>query len=139
MTEYKLYDFLPEEAVKIRTEVFCEEQGFTEEFDSVDDSAVHVMAYYNGEPAATGRVFSDGNEKILHIGRVAVKKRFRSLDIGTGVMLHLEAAARRQGAEYTELGAQCQAQGFYEKCGYIPCGEVFFEQDCPHIMMRKKL
>ena len=139
MTEYKFFESLPQEAVEIRTEVFCEEQGFIEEFDSIDDTAVHVVAYADGEPAATGRVFAVGDEKIRHIGRVAVRKNFRGLKIGEGVMNALEQAAAEQGAEYTELSSQCQARGFYEKCGYTAEGDIYMDQHCPHISMKKKL
>ena len=139
MTEYRFFDFLPDEARDIRTEVFCDEQGFIEEFDSIDGIAVHVVAYVDGEPAATGRVFSEGDENIRHIGRVAVRKKFRSLNIGAGIMERLEQKAREHGAEYTELSSQCQARGFYEKCGYIAEGDIYMDQHCPHILMRKKL
>ena len=36
---------LPEEAKKIRLEVFVKEQGFEEEFDSVDDTAAHIVLF----------------------------------------------------------------------------------------------
>ena len=102
---YKLFDYLPQEARDIRTEVFCEEQGFEEEFDSVDDTAVHVVAYADGEPAATGRIFTEDDETVRHIGRVAVRKKFRGFKIGDGIMKTLEKSAMEQGAEYTELSS----------------------------------
>lgn len=139
MVTYKFFDFLPDEARDIRTEVFCDEQGFIEEFDSIDGIAVHIVAYADGEPAATGRVFAEGDEKVRHIGRVAVRKKFRSLNIGAEVMERLEQKAREQAAEYTELSSQCQARGFYEKCGYTAEGDTYMDQHCPHILMRKKL
>ena len=139
MIEYRFFNYLPDEARDIRTEVFCDEQGFIEEFDSTDGTAVHVIAYSDGEPAATGRVFSEGDEKVRHIGRVAVRKKFRGLKIGEGIMKSLEESARKSGAVYTELSSQCQARGFYEKCGYTAHGDIYMDQHCPHIMMRKKL
>lgn len=139
MTEYKFFDALPDDARMIRTEVFCDEQGFIEEFDSIDDTAVHVVAYYNGEPAATGRIFTEDDPTVRHIGRVAVRKKFRGLKIGEGVMMILEASARESGAEYTELSSQCQARGFYEKCGYTAHGDIYMDQHCPHILMKKRL
>ena len=39
----KCYDKLPDEAVKIRTLVFVEEQGFKNEFDSIDEIAAHIV------------------------------------------------------------------------------------------------
>ncbi|MGH3056526.1 MAG: GNAT family N-acetyltransferase, partial [Gaiellaceae bacterium] len=47
-----------EQAFDIRRRVFQDEQGVPaeEEFDADDDSATHVLASINGEPAGTGRV-----------------------------------------------------------------------------------
>lgn len=139
MINYKFYNSLPKEAKLIRTEVFCDEQGFIEEFDSVDGYALHVVAYVDGEPAGTGRVFKQDDEKSRHIGRVAVLKKFRSLNVGAGIMSQLEIKAKEDGAEKTELSSQCQAQGFYEKCGYTAEGETYLDQHCPHIHMFKLL
>ena len=36
MLTVKLYEQLPEEAVRIRKEVFMDEQGFCNEFDEID-------------------------------------------------------------------------------------------------------
>ena len=48
--EIRTYDTLPEEAVRIRREVFMEEQGFAEEFDELDGRAKHLVLYAKGEP-----------------------------------------------------------------------------------------
>ena len=39
--EIRSYHSLPQEAVLVRTKVFVEEQGFQNEFDDIDDSALH--------------------------------------------------------------------------------------------------
>ena len=41
--EIRVYDELPEEASRIRREVFVEEQGFMEEFDEIDGWANHLV------------------------------------------------------------------------------------------------
>ena len=44
MEEVKTFiNVLPNEAVKIRTEVFVIEQGFREEFDTADNSCVILL------------------------------------------------------------------------------------------------
>ena len=48
----KRFDKLCDDAKKIRTEVFVNEQGFSVEFDDIDDIAVHVVGYDEGVPAA---------------------------------------------------------------------------------------
>jgi predicted GNAT family N-acyltransferase len=133
-----LYNSLPEEAADIRNVVFVKEQGFTDEFDAIDERSWHVIVYDGEKAIATGRVFSD-SETDYHIGRVAVLKEYRSCGIGRIVMKTLEQKAKELGAETIHLGAQCQAEEFYRKAGYKASGEVFLEQMCPHITMTKKL
>ena len=65
-----LYHGLPDEAAAIRNNVFVEEQGFTDEFDAIDERSWHVVVYDGEKAVATGRVFSD-SETEYHIGRVA--------------------------------------------------------------------
>ena len=50
-----VYHSLPEEARKIREEVFVREQGFQEEFDEIDGYAVHLVLFCDGTPAAVCR------------------------------------------------------------------------------------
>lgn len=45
MLTVKLYEQLPEEAVRIRKEVFMDEQGFCNEFDEIDKTALHAVLY----------------------------------------------------------------------------------------------
>ena len=44
-----------------------------------------------------------------------------------------------QGADEIVLSAQMQAVGFYEKVGYENLGELHYDQDCPHVTMKKKI
>ena len=41
--KYKFFDYLPQEAKDIRTEVFVNEQKFENEFDDIDDIAYHLI------------------------------------------------------------------------------------------------
>ena len=125
------------DAKLIREEVFVLEQGFHEEFDAIDDHAWHVVLYQDGEPVATGRTFAQ--DGIYHIGRVAVRKKFRGSGLGAHVMAALETKLRDLGASRVELSAQLQAQGFYQKIGYHAQGDIYLDEHCPHICMWKDL
>ena len=50
---------LSKDAESIRTEVFIEEQGFSNEFDETDCIAEHIVFYENGTPAAVCRFYPD--------------------------------------------------------------------------------
>lgn len=135
---YRFYNALPEEAVKLRTEVFVDEQGFKEEFDSRDGESVHLILFCGGVPAAVGRIYPE-TDGVYYAGRIAVRKAFRGKKLGSEVMRLLEEKARELGAEQLALSAQCRVREFYEKSGYTASGEVYLDQFCPHIHMEKQL
>ena len=66
-------------ASPIRFAVFVEEQGVPREIelDEHDALSVHVVAFEDQAPVATGRLLPDG-----HIGRMAVLKDWRGRGIG---------------------------------------------------------
>ena len=125
-------------ACDIRKRVFVEEQGFREEFDMIDKTAYHAVVYVNDRYAATGRLFADESGS-CHIGRVAVLRDFRGMSLGRYVMKILEKKALELGFTSTELSAQVRVMGFYAKLGYMPVGDEYLDQGCPHIKMVKKL
>ena len=135
----KAYEKLPEEAHYIRQTVFVEEQGFREEFDTIDNTAVHAVGFIDGSPVATGRIFPAEENGAYYLGRLAVLKNFRKNGTGSKMLVFLESEAAKRGASKIILHAQIQAQPFYEKNGYIAEGEPFLEGSAPHITMMKKL
>ena len=102
------------DAIKVRVKVFVEEQGFHDEFDETDNTAWHVIMYDGTRPLAVGRLYF--NASSAHIGRVA-----------------------DMGYVNVELSAQCRVAEFYEKLGYAPEGEVYLDENQPHIKMTKRL
>lgn len=135
----KAYEKLPEEAHFIRQTVFVEEQGFKDEFDTIDNTAVHAVGFADGAPVATGRIFPAEEDGAYYLGRLAVLKDFRKGGTGSKMLAFLENEAAKRGASKIILHAQIQAQPFYEKNGYIAKGEPFLEESAPHITMMKKL
>lgn len=133
----KTYNELPAEAAKIREEVFVREQGFREEFDTVDNSAFHIVLFLDGKAVATCRYFPDGDS--YKVGRIAVLKNYRGRNFGSSVLLEAEKQIAMLGGRSVILHSQLQACGFYEKLGYVPYGEIEPEEGCPHIWMKKEL
>ena len=124
-------------AYQLRKEVFISEQGFIDEFDHIDEICEHLLLLDNELPIATARLYEEGG--VYHVGRICVVRDYRKLGIGRKIMDEVELRVRLRGADVLELGSQLQAQAFYEKFGYTAFGDVFYEQDCPHVMMRKEL
>lgn len=124
----------------IREEIFLQEQGFSTEFDEEEERAWHLLLFLDSEAVATGRLFpKDGEDGVYVMGRVAVRKPYRGRHLGQKVVQALEEKARQLGGTGIYLGAQTHAQTFYEQLGYHPCGEIFYDEHCPHIPMEKSL
>ena len=138
--EYKFFEKLPQEAIDIRTIVFVNEQGFLQEFDDIDDRAIHLIFYQDNKPIATARLFKDlDNDDTYIIGRLAVLKEYRGCHFGEKLLEILHEKVKSLGGKKTALSAQCKAQAFYEKMGYVATGEIYLDENCPHIHMENVL
>ena len=134
------YKSLVKESRDIRETVFVLEQGFKEEFDSVDSTAFHYVLYIDKDAVATGRVYFNEEKKHYALGRFAVRKEFRKLGIGSILIKYIETDLKRNiGDIYLYLSSQKEAISFYEKNGYEKVGDYYLDENHPHIQMVKKL
>ena len=125
----------------IRKEVFVKEQGFPlrEEFDDWDLKVPHLCVFSDGVPCATGRFIPIDSETVK-IGRIAVAKDKRKMGFGEMVVTELLKKAKSEGNKKAIVGAQTQAQKFYEKCGFAVVGtDIYLECNIPHIDMEISL
>lgn len=129
---------LPEEARLLRTLIFIEEQGFVREFDDLDDTAVHIVAFDGDKPIGTCRYYPrpDGS---YAIGRIAVAREYRGKGVGSALVLEAERRVALLGAKTTVVSAQLRAAGFYRSLGYIEQGSPYPEEHVPHILMVKRI
>lgn len=134
----KLYDYLHEDIVHIRTVVFVEEQKFEYEFDDIDNNCIFLVAYDKDEPIATCRYFPVGKDTYA-IGRIAVMKEHRRKGLGRMIVEEAEHHVKEAGAMFATLSAQVRAKNFYEKLGYVCVGDTYYEEYCEHIKMKKRL
>ena len=137
MIKYKVTDTLSEDEKMIRETVFIEEQKFKIEFDDLDDIATHIVMYFDDKPVGCCRLYEQENE--YHIGRIAVLKSYRGKGYGEKLLLEAEKVAKEKGADCIKLSAQVRASGFYEKLGYKKYGEIYFDEYCEHIAMKKDI
>ena len=131
------FDALPQEAKQIRIAVFMNEQGFTDEFDALDEICTHLVLYDGELAVVTCRIWlaHDG----WHVGRLAVIKEYRGRGLGKDMLKHAEEYVRCVGGNSIALHAQCRAETFYRKCGYTPYGETDYDEGVPHVHMKKHL
>ena len=135
----KIYEKLPEEAKMIRTKVFVKEQGFENEFDEKDSISIHIVLYDLSKPVATCRFYHSEERQCYVIGRIAVLKEFRGLNVGSKLLEVAEKEILDRNGSIAELSAQVRAAAFYEKNGYHSLGDVQVDEGCRHVWMRKKL
>lgn len=126
-----------EDAHRIRTKVFIEEQGIPAdmEWDDADAACVHAVAYNHfGAPLATGRLL-EHVPGVAKIGRMAVLQSMRGSRVGRAVLDALMKSAREHGYREAVLHAQVSAAPFYMRAGFTTRGSVFDEVGIPHVEM----
>lgn len=123
-------------AAPIRLTVFVEEQGvpLDIELDAQDPRSIHVVAFEDEKPVATGRLLPDG-----HIGRMAVLKEWRRRGIGALMLQALVERAKERGYAEVALSAQVHAVPFYRAHGFVPEGDEYLEAGIRHQAMKRRL
>ena len=135
---------LEQQASRLRTAVFVQEQGIPAEleWDLADLTALHAVAT-NGlaQVVGTARLTRQGAgvAHVARIGRLAVIRELRGAGLGRQLLRALEVAAAARGDTAVMLHAQQSTQSFYERMGYGTRGAVFEEVGIPHVEMFKRL
>ena len=125
----------------LRRAVFVEEQAISEQlvWDEADADAVHALVHNAlGQVVASGRMLVHA-PGVARIGRMASHRMLRGSGLGLQVLRALMAAARARGDTEVMLHAQCSAEGFYAREGFVPCGPVFVEAGIAHQEMVRTL
>lgn len=136
LTLQELYRIL-----QLRSEVFVVEQDCVyQDIDGKDEKALHILGFKNYEIIAYTRVFKSGDYfGHASIGRVVVAKNQRTFKYGYDIMkASIEAIATNFNETTIKISAQAYLKKFYNTCGFVEVGEVYLEDDIPHIVMIKK-
>ncbi|WP_445383595.1 GNAT family N-acetyltransferase [Robiginitalea sp. IMCC43444] len=124
--------------LQLRSDIFVvEQQCIYLDLDGIDTKAVHVLGYEGSELAAYTRIFRAGdNMELASIGRVAVQQGYRGQGKGVEIMkASLEAVASEFGEKDVAISAQTYLIEFYEGLGFKKKGDIYLEDDIPHIKM----
>lgn len=136
----RIYEHFPDCAKEIRKMVFMNEQGFQNEFDGIDNIAIHIVLFTENEKTiATCRVFQNPISKEYTLGRVAVLKEYRGKNIGSLIVKEAEKYIQEKEGKFIVLHAQCRVAEFYRKLGFTEFGTIENDEGCPHIWMRKNI
>lgn len=120
---------------EIRRVVFVVEQNVDPiiEYDEFEKTSVHFLLYRNGTPIGCSRY--RWVDEDIKLERYALFKEERGKGYGRFIMDRMLETALNLKPRTIFLHSQVVARGFYEKCGFIPYGEVFKEADIDHIKM----
>ncbi len=121
----------------IRHVVFVEEQkGSKFEDDTpVDKYGIHLLCYFDGEPAGAGTLFHDGEKVLLRL--ICVRKEFRGKQLGDLVVRLLLYKASLTDTKEMYVRSQDYIYKLYEKFGFkrIDDEEIIID-GIPHYMMK---
>ncbi len=123
----------PSTCFALRHEVFVEEQGFSEaeEYDALDDGAIHLLASQGGVALGTARLILE-DVATGRIGRICVVREARGTGLGAAIVQEGIARLQALGRNRILLGAQLRAAGFYARLGFVPSGPVYDDEGVPH-------
>ncbi len=121
---------------KVRVAVFVVEQNCPyQEVDDTDKESLHVWVEENGEIQAYLRIFEKDKEtNTMQIGRVL--SVVRGVGLGNKIIKSgIDRAKNILKADSIFIEAQTYALPFYEKAGFVTCGDEFLEDGIPHTPM----
>ncbi|MPQ70055.1 MULTISPECIES: GNAT family N-acetyltransferase [unclassified Pseudomonas] len=137
LSKEQLYSIL-----QLRTEVFVVEQKCPyQEVDGRDleGDTCHLMGWRDDRLVAYLRLLdpeSQGGDVV--IGRVVIAPEARGQGLGHELMAQaLKQAGKLWPQVPIYLSAQAHLQNYYGSYGFEVVGEVYLEDDIPHIGMRK--
>ena len=136
LTKHELYDIYC-----LRQEVFIVEQNCVyQDIDKKDHHSYHLMAYDNQILVAYLRIVHPGiSYSEASIGRVLTKMSHRRRGISKKI---IKSAIQKVKDLYNNSNIRISAQEylipFYRSLNFAPVGEVYLEDDIPHIEMVHK-
>ena len=135
LTPYELYAI-----IKLRNEVFVVEQNCVfQDADNNDQHCYHLSGLVGEELAAYARIVPPGiTFQYVSIGRVITSPKHRKSGFGKALMNEAIATCYRLfGKQTIKIGAQLYLKEFYQGFGFEQSGEMYLEDNIPHIIMLK--
>ena len=136
LTPYELYKIL-----QLRNEVFVVEQNCPyQDLDNKDLKSWHLMAVEDDRLIAYARLLAPGiSYRESSIGRIVSSPAARKTGMGKKLVsesiMQIEKLFK---SDNIRIGAQFYLKSFYESFGFVQDGEIYLEDNIPHIIMLRK-
>jgi len=133
LTVHQLYEIL-----KLRSAIFVlEQQCLYQDMDDKDKHCHHLMVFEDNQLAAYTRLVPAGvSFSEISIGRVITNPDYRGRGLARKLMQQsIEACYDLFGKQAIRIGAQLYLKDFYSSLGFVQQGEMYLEDDIPHIEM----
>lgn len=120
---------------QIRRKVFVFGQHVpeAEEIDGLDPECTHYLLLEGNKPAGTARIYETANS--LKIQRVCILESCHGRGYGRQLMEYILTDIQNDPRQVM-LGAQLSVIPFYEKLGFVVCGEQYIDAGIQHKPMR---
>ena len=125
-------------ALRLRQEIFVVEQNCVYlDADGLDQNAVHILCWKQGELMACLRALAPGvSYPQSSVGRIAVSPLARGLKLGRelverGITYNLETWPESD----IRIGAQAYLEAFYSSLGFVVDGDLYMEDGIEHVHM----
>ena len=136
LTSKELYAIL-----QLRNEVFIVEQNCPyQDCDNKDLNAFHLMGIQEDRLMAYSRLLAPGiSYSESSIGRVVTSPSVRKTGIGKKLMAESIGQIKKFfKTDSIRIGAQFYLKKFYESFGFTQEGDIYLEDNIPHIHMLRK-
>jgi ElaA protein len=133
LTPYELYSLL-----QLRNEVFVVEQHcIFQDADNKDPHCYHLMGWEQNKLLAYSRIVPPGiSYSESSIGRIVTSPVARGGGIGRQLLQQsIGKLYMLLGSVTIRIGAQLYLKKFYESFGFLQAGDLYIEDDIPHIEM----
>jgi ElaA protein len=133
LTALQVYQLL-----QLRNDVFIMEQNcFYRDIDDKDLEAFHLMVYDNDAMIGYARLLPKGisYEKYCSIGRVLILEKCRKYNYGKTLMQEAISFCLHHFESPIKISAQQYLEVFYTNLGFVIAGEMYLEDDIPHLPM----
>ena len=134
LTPHELYKIL-----KLRSRVFVVEQNCVYlDLDDKDLNAHHVLGFVGDDLCASTRLLAKGisYDDYPSIGRVVNALEYRNAGYGKQIMQYsISKMQELYPNQSIKIGAQQYLDKFYISLGFVQSGEMYLEDDIPHIPM----